>query len=277
MQKMTTIGFIGAGNMAYALISGLINNGFSAQNIKVSDTNEVLLSQRQADFGVEVFTNNTQLARQCDVIVFAVKPQTLPTVCKELQAHITHKPLIISIATGAKSTSINHWLGGNTSIVRSMPNTPALLGKGATGMTANNAVTDEQKKITEQILGSVGQCFWVKNEEMLDAVTALSGSGPAYFFLMIESITNAGIALGLDEKTAKKLSIQTALGASMMANQSDDSVHELRTKVTSKNGTTQAAIESFQNQNFEAIISHAMRAAFDRAKEIGFELDNNEQ
>lgn len=275
MQKTTTIGFIGAGNMAYALISGLCNNGFSAQNIKVSDTDEVLLSQRQADLGVEIFTDNVQLTRQCDIIVFAVKPQIFSTVCQQLQAHIAHKPLIISIAAGAKSTSIDHWLGGNVSIVRSMPNTPALLGVGATGMVSNDAVTNEQKKLAEQILGSVGQYFWVKDEETLDAVTAVSGSGPAYFFLMIESMINAGVALGLDEETAKKLSTQTALGASMMADQSDDSAHELRAKVTSKNGTTQAAIESFQEQDFEMVVSHAMRAAFDRAKEIGFELDNN--
>jgi len=273
MEKATTIGFIGAGNMAYALISGLYDSGFLAQNIKVSDKDKTLLTQRKSEFEIETFTDNTQMARQCDVIVLAVKPQILSLVCQELQAYMNHKPLIISIAAGAKSTSINQWLGGNVSIVRAMPNTPALLGMGATGMVANKVVSVEQKKLTEQILGSVGECFWVAKEEMLDAVTALSGSGPAYFFLMIESMTNAGIALGLDEETATKLSIQTALGASMMAEQSDDSIHKLRAKVTSKNGTTQAAIESFQDQNFEFIVAHAMRAAFERAKEIGFELD----
>jgi pyrroline-5-carboxylate reductase len=276
MQKTTTIGFIGAGNMAYALISGLCNSGFSAQNIRLSDTDEALLSQRKADLGVTVFTDNTQLARQCDVIIFAVKPHILSTVCKQLQAHIAHQPLMISIVVGAKSTSINHWLGGNIAIVRTMPNTPALLGMGATGMMANDAVSNQQKELAEQILGSVGQCFWVKDEAMLDAVTALSGSGPAYLFLMIESMTNAGVALGLDKEIAEKLSIQTALGASMMASQSSDSINELRAKVTSPNGTTQAAIESFQNQNFESVVSNAMHTAFERAKEIGFELDDNE-
>ncbi|WXU00079.1 MAG: Pyrroline-5-carboxylate reductase [Catillopecten margaritatus gill symbiont] len=273
MEKTTTIGFIGAGNMAYALISGLCNGEFSAKNIKVCDKDEALLAQRKSEFGIETFVDNTQMVRQCDVIVLAVKPQILSIVCQELQAHINHNPLMISIAAGAKSTSINQWLGGNAPIVRTMPNTPALLGMGATGMMANDAVSDGQKKLTEQILGSVGECFWVAEETMLDAVTALSGSGPAYFFLMIESMTNAGVALGLDQEIAKKLSIQTALGASMMADQSEDSAHELRAQVTSKNGTTQAAIESFQDQNFEAVVSHAMRSAFDRAKEIGFELD----
>jgi len=274
MEKTTTIGFIGAGNMAYALITGLINGGFSANNIKVSDKDEALLLQREADFGVETFTDNVQLAKRCGVIVFAVKPEVLSTVCTELQAHRTHNPLIISIVAGAKSSSINRWLGGKAAIVRAMPNTPALLGVGATGMVANEAVNAEQKILTERILSAVGQCVWVATDNMLNAVTALSGSGPAYFFLMIESMVNAGVALGLEEDTAKKLSIQTALGASKMADQSADSPHQLRAKVTSKNGTTQAAIESFQAQDFELVIAHAMRAAFERAEEIGFTLDN---
>ena len=276
MQNSTTIGFIGAGNMAYALISGLINNGFSAQNIKLSDTDAALLSLRANEFNLEVFTDNTALASQCDIIVFAVKPQILSVVCKELQAHIDHKPLMISIAAGVRATDINRWLGGDSAIVRSMPNTPALLGKGATGMMANDAVNDEQKALAEQILGAVSQCLWVEDEKMIDAVTALSGSGPAYFFLMIESMAKAGVALGLDEKTAEQLSIQTALGASMMASNGEDSAHELRAKVTSPNGTTQAAIESFQDQNFEMIVSHAMRAAFDRARKMGTELGDDD-
>ncbi|CAC9558869.1 Pyrroline-5-carboxylate reductase (EC 1.5.1.2) [uncultured Gammaproteobacteria bacterium] len=276
MQKTTTIGFIGAGNMAYALISGLLKNEFLAKNIKLSDKDEVLLSQRQAEFGIETFTDNTQLTAQCEVIVLAVKPQILSNICKEIQAHIRHKPLIVSIAAGVKSNDINRWLGGTAPIIRTMPNTPALLGNGATGIVANKMVNKQQKELAEQILNAVGQCFWVVNEDMLDAVTALSGSGPAYFFLMIESMSNAGVALGLDKEMAEKLSIQTALGASMMASQNQESAHELRNKVTSKNGTTQAAIESFQDQNFETIVSHAMRAAFDRAREIGFELGADE-
>jgi pyrroline-5-carboxylate reductase len=183
---------------------------------------------------------------------------------------------MISIAAGVRATDINRWLGGDTAIVRTMPNTPALLGKGATGMMANEAVSNEQKALAERILGAVSECLWVEDEKMLDVVTALSGSGPAYFFLMIESMTKAGVALGLDEKTAEQLSIQTALGASMMASNSEDSAHELRAKVTSPNGTTQAAIESFQDQNFEMLVSHAMRAAFDRAREMGVELGDDD-
>jgi len=276
MQNSTKIGFIGAGNMAYALISGLISNGVNAHNIKLSDTNNDLLSLRSDEFDVEVFTDNTKLVKHCDIVILAVKPQVLSIVCKELQMHIDHQPLIISIAAGVRTTDINRWLGGNTSIVRTMPNTPALLGKGATGMTANEAVSTQQKILAEDVLSSVSECLWVEDERMLDAVTALSGSGPAYFFLMIESMSKAGVALGLDEKTAGKLSVQTALGASMMANNSKDSVHELRANVTSPNGTTQAAIESFQDQNFEMVVSHAMRAAFDRAREMGVELGDDD-
>jgi len=276
MQNSTTIGFIGAGNMAYALISGLISNGTNAHNIKLSDTNTDLLSLRSNEFDVEVFTDNTKLVKHCDIVILAVKPQVLSIVCKELQMHIDHQPLIISIAAGVRTTDINRWLGGNTSIVRTMPNTPALLGKGATGMMANQAVSDQQKILAEDVLSAVSECLWVEDERMLDAVTALSGSGPAYFFLMIESMAKAGVALGLDEKTAGKLSVQTALGASMMANNSKDSVHELRANVTSPNGTTQAAIESFQDQNFEMVVSHAMRAAYDRAREMGIELGDDD-
>ena len=276
MQNSTTIGFIGAGNMAYALVSGLVNSGFSTQNIKLSDTDEALLSLRADEFNLEVFTDNTKLATQCDVIVFAIKPQVLSVVCKELQEHISHNPLIISIAAGVRAVDINRWLGGNASIVRAMPNTPALLGQGATGMMANDVVNGDQKALAEQILSAVSSCLWVEDEKMLDVVTALSGSGPAYFFLLIESMAKAGAALGLDESTAQQLSIQTALGASMMADSSDDSAHELRARVTSPNGTTQAAIESFQEQNFDMIVAHAMRAAFDRSREMGIELGDSD-
>ncbi len=270
------IGFIGAGNMAHAIISGLINNGTKHNQIKISDTNEALLSLRKAEFNLEIFTDNTKLAAQCNVIVLAVKPQVLSSVCKVLKEKLTTNTLIISIAAGVRSRDIERWLGGNQAIVRTMPNTPALLNQGITGLFANEQVSSKQKSLAENILNSVCECLWVDDESLLDAITAVSGSGPAYFFLMLESMTKAGAALGLDERMAQKLSIQTALGASMMASSSKDSPQQLRNKVTSKNGTTQTAIESFQDQNFEVIIAHAIRAAFDRANEIGIELGNDE-
>ncbi|MDB3869603.1 pyrroline-5-carboxylate reductase [Candidatus Thioglobus sp.] len=276
MKNSTTIGFIGAGNMAYAIISGLINNDFSAENIKISDTNESLLSLRKKEFNLEVFTDNSELVRHCDVIVLAVKPQMLSSVCQLLKQSLNSNTLIISIAAGVRVHDINRWLGGDCAIVRTMPNTPALLNQGVTGMFANERVSNTQKTLASSILNSVGQSLWVADEVMLDAVTALSGSGPAYFFLMIESMSKAGVALGLDEKTAQSLSIQTALGASMMASVSDESPRDLRANVTSPNGTTQAAIESFQDQNFDMIVAHAMRAAFDRASKLAVELSDSD-
>ena len=276
MKNSTTIGFIGAGNMAYAIISGLINNDFSAENIKISDTNESLLSLRKKEFNLEVFTDNSELVRHCDVIVLAVKPQILSSVCQLLKQALNSNTLIISIAAGVRVHDIDRWLSGDCAIVRTMPNTPALLNQGVTGMFANERVSDAQKELATSILNSVGQSLWVTDEVMLDAVTALSGSGPAYFFLMIESMSKAGVALGLDEKTAQSLSIQTALGASMMASVSDESPRDLRTNVTSLNGTTQAAIESFQDQNFDMIVAHAMRAAFDRASQLAAELSDSD-
>lgn len=276
MKNSTTIGFIGAGNMAYAIISGLINNDFSAENIKISDTNESLLSLRKKEFNLEVFTDNSELVRHCDVIVLAVKPQMLSSVCQLLKQALNSNTLIISIAAGVRVHDIDRWLGGDCAIVRTMPNTPALLNQGVTGMFANERVSDAQKELATSILNSVGQSLWVTDEVMLDAVTALSGSGPAYFFLMIESMSKAGVALGLDDKTAQSLSIQTALGASMMASVSGESPRDLRANVTSPNGTTQAAIESFQDQNFDMIVAHAMRAAFDRASQLAAELSDSD-
>ncbi|MBW5290332.1 MAG: Pyrroline-5-carboxylate reductase [Candidatus Ruthia sp. Asou_11_S2] len=275
-MQNSLIGFIGAGNMAHAIISGLINNATKHNQIKISDTNEALLSLRKAEFNLEVFTDNAKLATQCNVIVLAVKPQVLSSVCKDLKDKLTTNTLIISIAAGVRSRDIERWLGDSQAIVRTMPNTPALLNQGITGLFANEQVSDKQKSLAENILNSVGECLWVDDEDLLDAITAVSGSGPAYFFLMLESMIKAGAALGLDEAVAQKLSIQTALGASMMASSSEDSPQQLRNKVTSKNGTTQAAIESFQDQDFEIIIAHAMRAAFDRANEIGIELGRDE-
>ncbi len=273
-MQNSLIGFIGAGNMAHAIISGLINNGTKRNQIKISDINEALLSLRKAEFNLEVFTDNAKLAAQCGVIVLAVKPQVLSSVCKALKDKLTTNTLIISIAAGVKSGDIERWLGGNQAIIRTMPNTPALLNQGITGLFANEQASDKQKSLAENILNSVGECLWVDDERLLDAITAVSGSGPAYFFLMLESMAKAGVALGLDEAVAQKLSLQTALGASMMASSSKDSPQQLRNKVTSENGTTQAAIESFQDQDFEIIIIHAIRAAFDRANEIGIELGN---
>jgi len=268
MENKTIIGFIGAGNMAYALIKGLINNGFNAENINVSDSNEQLLIERKSELNVSTFSSNESLLLNSDVVVFAVKPQILSLVCLQLKDKIRPNHLFVSIVAGIKENDINRWLGGDFALVRTMPNTPALFQSGVTGLFANQHVSNAQRDLVTSILASVGECFWVDNEKLIDAITAISGSGPAYFFLLMQSMTQAAIALGLDEKTANSLSIQTSLGASLMATQSGKDPKTLRAEVTSPNGTTQSAIESFQDQNFEGIVATASRAAYDRAGEL---------
>ena len=276
MQNKTVIGFIGAGNMGYALIKGLINSGYPSENIKACDPNEDLLQKRSKEFGINVYIDNAELLKACDVVVLAVKPQVLTKVCTGLRDSIKPNHLVISIVAGIRANDINRWLGGEFALVRSMPNTPALMQQGITGMFANKLVSDEQKSIVSTILSTVGQCFWVKEEKLIDAITAISGSGPAYFFLLMQSMTQAAIALGLDKETASALSVQTGYGASMMAVESGEDPQTLRQNVTSPNGTTQAAIESFQDQNFEGIVATATRAAYDRAHEISIELGEKE-
>jgi len=276
MEKNTVIGFIGAGNMGYALISGLLNNGYDSKNIKVSDPDDELLRKREAELNITTFANNSSLLEICDIIVFAVKPQVLSQVCHGLREKIKPNHLFISIVAGIRVNDINRWLGGNYPLVRTMPNTPALMQHGVTGLFQNELVNDEQKALVTTILSSVGDCFWVNEEKLIDAITAISGSGPAYFFLLMQSMTQAGMALGLEEKTAKELSVQTAFGASLMATKSGKDPRTLRTNVTSPKGTTQAAIECFQDQNFEGIVASATRAAYDRARELSAELGDVE-
>ena len=276
MENKTVIGFIGAGNMAYALIKGLLSDGFEAKNINVSDANPELLEKRSSELGVTAQPDNVSLLNNSDIVVFAVKPQVLSVVCHELKNKASTDQLFVSIVAGIKSKDINRWLGGDFALVRTMPNTPALFQSGVTGLYANELVNDLQKKSVNLLLSAVGECFWVNEENLLDAITAISGSGPAYFFLMMQSMKQAAMALGLDEETADALSIKTSLGASIMATNSVKDSRTLRAEVTSPNGTTQSAIETFQDQNFEGIVAAATRAAYDRARELSQELGNIE-
>ena len=276
MENKTVIGFIGAGNMAFALIKGLLSDGFEAKNINVSDANPELLEKRSSELGVTAQPDNVSLLNNSDIVVFAVKPQVLSVVCHELKNKASTNQLFVSIVAGIKSKDINRWLGGDFALVRTMPNTPALFQSGVTGLYANELVNDLQKKSVNLLLSAVGECFWVNEENLLDAITAISGSGPAYFFLMMQSMKQAAMALGLDEDTADALSIKTSLGASIMATNSGKDSRTLRAEVTSPNGTTQSAIETFQDQNFEGIVAAATRAAYDRARELSQELGNIE-
>ena len=267
--------FIGGGNMASSLISGLINNHYPAHKITVTDPDAQKLQTLADVYSVHTHTDTITAIKEADIIVLAVKPQILHPVCLSIKDTINKtRPLIISIAAGIRSTDIDRWLGNGFSIVRCMPNTPALIQAGATGLYANQQTNKEQKETADSILSAAGITLWVDEESQLDAVTAVSGSGPAYFFLFMEAMQKAGVKLGLTEQTASLLAKQTALGASRMALEGTDNPTTLREKVTSKGGTTAAAIASFENNHFNNIVEQALTAAHDRANELGDELGN---
>lgn len=279
-MKNSTIAFIGGGNMAYSLIGGLIAGNCPSANIHVADPNQETLEAMQQQFGITPFpSDNPGAIAEVDAVVLAVKPQVLASVAKEVGEAIqqsSKRPLFISIAAGVRATDIERWLGGSQAIVRTMPNTPALLQSSATGLYANPNVSDQQKNLAESILRAVGTTVWLEEETELDAVTALSGSGPAYFFLFMEAMEAAAQQLGLPEETARMLTLQTAFGAAKMALERPESSAELRRKVTSPNGTTEAAIGTFQQQQLESIVTQAMQAAHDRSIELADQLGTEE-
>lgn len=268
-----TIGFIGGGNMATSLISGLIASGHEPQHIWVSDTNAETLQRHAEQLGVKVSQDNQAVVEAVDVVVIAVKPQVLKSVIQPLAATIQERQvLVVSVAAGINQDSLARWLGEGVAIVRCMPNTPALVLTGATALHANDRVSPQQKDLAENILRAVGLALWVEDEAQLDAVTAVSGSGPAYYFLLMEAMEKAALELGLDERSARLLIQQTALGAAKIALESSESPTVLRERVTSPNGTTQKAIETFQENGFVDIVSKALHAARDRSIEMSKEL-----
>lgn len=268
------IAFIGGGNMAASLIGGLRAQGLPASAICASDPGTDRRTELHDAHGIDTYADNAQAVAGADVVVLAVKPQVMQTVCRDLAPHLQASQLIVSIAAGITCASLQQWLGADTprAIVRCMPNTPALLRQGVSGLFANAAVSDEQKRQAEQLLSAVGLALWLDREELIDAVTAVSGSGPAYFFLLIETMTAAGEQLGLPRETAAELTLQTALGAARMACESDVEAAELRRRVTSPNGTTEAAIKAFQAGGLEALVQQAMDAAARRSAELAEQL-----
>lgn len=263
------IGFIGGGNMASSLLSGLIASGHSPQYLWVSDVNPEALKSLAETLHVNTSINNADVINAVDVVVLAVKPQILNEVAVNAAPLIQEKkPLVVSIAAGISQTSLSQWLGAETAIVRCMPNTPALVLTGATALHANTQVDAEQHDLAENILRSVGIALWVEDESDLDAVTAVSGSGPAYYFLLMEAMEKAALELGLNETTARLLVQQTALGAAKIALESSESPEELRKRVTSPGGTTQRAIETFEQGGFTELVSKALHAAKDRSIEM---------
>jgi pyrroline-5-carboxylate reductase len=267
------IGFIGAGNMASSLINGLIASGQAPSQLWASDTNQDTLHTLAEKLKINVSTDNNSLVNEVDVLVLAVKPQILRLVAEAIADTVkSNNVLIVSIAAGISQSSLTEWLGNNCAIVRCMPNTPALVQTGATALHANSRVSDEQKNLAENILRSVGISLWVDHESELDAVTAVSGSGPAYFFLLMEAMEKAALELGLDENTARLLIQQTALGAAKIALESDETSEQLRQKVTSAGGTTEQAIKTFEENDFSQLVSKALHAARDRSVEMSKEL-----
>ena len=265
--------FIGAGNMSRSLIGGLIASGYDKANIIAADPNQDQRNTLTEQFGIHCYEANQDAIAQSDIVVLAVKPQMLKVVCNDMSESVQAKqPLIISVAAGIRTKDIQNWLGGNLAIVRTMPNTPALIQTGATGLFATANVSEEQRSEAEHILRAAGLTVWVNEESQLDAITALSGSGPAYYFLMMEAMENAAQTLGLDEKTAHLLTMQTALGAAKMVLESQQDCATLRANVTSPNGTTEAAIKNFEANGFHENVASAMNAARDRAEELANEL-----
>lgn len=267
---MLDIAFIGGGNMARSLIGGLLKAGTAAGSIRVADP----VLEPLAPLGVTATRDNARAVRGAGLVVLAVKPQVMATACRAIAAELAaaadagRAPLVVSVAAGTTIASIERWLGREHAVVRCMPNTPALLGVGATGMCANPRVSAAQRTAAERLLAAVGTVEWIDDEALMDAVTALSGSGPAYFFLLIEQLTRAAVALGLPESSARNLATQTALGAARMAAEPGADPAELRRRVTSPGGTTAAALASFERDAFAAVVARALTAARDRGREL---------
>jgi pyrroline-5-carboxylate reductase len=270
LMENSKITFIGGGNMALSLIGGLVSGNCPGGNISVSDPDSERLKLLQDQFGVKTFVaDNCNAVVDADIVLLAVKPQQLAAVATEIASSLTNKSLLISIAAGVREPDLQRWLGGGHAIVRTMPNTPSLLQSGATALYANSEVTENQRNLAESIMRAVGVTAWLDDESQLDAVTAISGSGPAYFFLLMEAMERTGVELGLSAESARLLTLQTAFGAAKMALELPKSSSELRQQVTSPGGTTEQAILTFQQGEFENLVKDAVSAAHKRSIELG--------
>ncbi len=268
-MKSAIIAIIGGGNMGRSLIGGLIADGYDAKKIWVAGPTENKLNQLAQTFGVNITTDNQTAANDADVIIFCVKPKILHAAAAPLAAIIQkNKPLILSVAAGVRIATIQHWLGDQISIVRAMPNTPALIGCGASGLFANKFVTPAQARDAESILRAVGVVVWLPEEKLVDVVTGVSGSGPAYFFLIMEALQQAGERLGLTPEVARLLTLQTAFGASRMALESSEELANLRKQVTSPGGTTEQGVRVLEEADIRGIMYKTALAAKNRAEEL---------
>lgn len=269
------ITFIGGGNMATALIGGMRKQGYSAAAMQVIEPLEENREKLSGAFGVRCTPGMDEASLNCEVLVLAVKPQQIREALEPLTGRfkgLLKEQLVVSIAAGLRLDDISRWLGGYRKLVRSMPNLPAVIGAGISGLYADPAVDHEGRDTAEKILKAVGHTLWIESEAKMDAVTAISGSGPAYVFYFIEALQQSAQVLGFEEAAARKMAIETFVGAARMAEQSKESFSELRHRVTSKGGTTEAALNSFENDGIAAAIIRGAQAAAARGRELGDEM-----
>jgi len=268
-MKNSTIAFIGCGNMSRSLIGGLIANGANPERLLAADPDKEQRQSLSNQFSIKTMADNNEAVTAADVIVLAVKPQVMKTVVSDLARSVKGSTkLIISIAAGVRLASIMTWLGGSPAAVRVMPNTPSLIQAGAAALYANEHTSDTQKNTAETLMRSVGTTIWLDSEDQMDAVTALSGSGPAYYFYFMEAMEKAAIDMGLNQEQARLLTIETALGAAKMALLSSSDPAELRKQVTSPGGTTEQALNTFMQGKLEQLVQEAMEAARRRSVEL---------
>jgi pyrroline-5-carboxylate reductase len=264
-----TAAFVGGGNMGGALIRGLIARGLPAQRISVGEAHQQRRIQLADELGVHVTADNREAVQGADVVVVAVKPQDMANTVQALASVFAQRPpLVLSIAAGIRVADIEGWCGPGVAVVRAMPNRPALNGAGATAIYAPASLSEAHRALAAAVLGAVGTTVWVSDEAAIDVVTALSGSGPAYFFLLAELMTDAAVNLGLERASAQELAIQTLYGSGRMARESDGDLARLRAEVTSKGGTTEAAVRAFDGANLRGIVAAALTAATDRGREL---------
>jgi pyrroline-5-carboxylate reductase len=268
LHDVKTLAFIGGGNMAVALIGGLTRQGFPAERIVVSDPQPAALQRLQAEYGIRPAADNPGAVEDAQIVILAVKPQFMRAVATQIAPHVAADALTLSIAAGIPHAALSGWLGTQATVIRTMPNRPALNGCGATALYAPVAVGEEHRTVAQAIMAAVGITVWVDHESQLDTVTALSGSGPAYFFLLMEALEAAAQARGLPAGVAHALTLQTALGAAQMAKQSLEPLATLRDQVTSKGGTTAAALAVFDAAGLRAIVAQAVAAADLRSGEL---------
>lgn len=269
MTTASSIAFIGGGNMARSLIGGLIACGTAAADIRVCEPVDVLRDALARDFGVSVGADNAEAVGPAGLWVLAVKPQVMRTVCEALAPLAqANRPLVVSIAAGITAIQLQRWLGGSVAVVRTMPNTPALLGAGVTGLFASAEVDANGRERAARLLASAGKTVWIEHEGQMDAVTAVSGSGPAYIFLLAEAMEAAALTEGLPAEAARTLVLETVLGAARMLTESSEDPAELRRRVTSPGGTTQAAIETFEAGGLRNLVASAIRNATERGRQL---------